>query len=100
MASEARETTTLIESDKVEGTAVHGRDENKIGNIERVIARPKRTILLRHALKQHDPGRSPSLARDCPRRALSLGLTPGRPPARAGVRGRGFTSVHPCPDRA
>ena len=37
MVSEVRETTTLIGSDKVEGTAVYGRDENKIGNIERVM---------------------------------------------------------------
>ena len=37
MANEQRETTTLIGSDKVEGTAVYGRDENKIGSIERVM---------------------------------------------------------------
>lgn len=35
--AEARETTALIGSDKVEGTAVYGRDEEKIGNIERVM---------------------------------------------------------------
>jgi len=37
MASEQRETISLIGSDKVEGTAVYGRDENKIGSIERVM---------------------------------------------------------------
>ena len=37
MALEQRETTTLIGSDKVEGTAVYGRDEQKIGSIERVM---------------------------------------------------------------
>jgi hypothetical protein len=34
---ESRETTTLIGSDKVEGTAVYGADEKKIGKIERVM---------------------------------------------------------------
>ena len=33
MALEQRETTSLIGSDKVEGTAVYGRDEKKIGSI-------------------------------------------------------------------
>jgi hypothetical protein len=37
MAVEARETGTLIGSDKVEGTAVYGRDNEKIGEIERVM---------------------------------------------------------------
>ena len=37
MASEQRETTSLIGSDKVEGTAVYGSDANKIGSIERVM---------------------------------------------------------------
>ena len=37
MAVEARETGTLIGSDKVEGTAVYGPDEQKIGSIERVM---------------------------------------------------------------
>src|ERR1700743_242765 len=37
MAMEARETGTLIGSDKVEGTAVYGADQNKIGSIERVM---------------------------------------------------------------
>lgn len=36
-ATETRETTTLIGSDKVEGTAVYGADQNKIGSIERVM---------------------------------------------------------------
>jgi PRC-barrel domain protein len=36
-ATEARETTNLIGSDKVEGTAVYGADQNKIGSIERVM---------------------------------------------------------------
>ena len=31
------ETSTLIGSDKVEGTAVYGMDRNKIGSIERVM---------------------------------------------------------------
>lgn len=31
------ETSTLIGSDKVEGTAVYGTDRNKIGSIERVM---------------------------------------------------------------
>jgi hypothetical protein len=34
---EARETTSLIGSDKVEGTAVYGADQKKIGSIERVM---------------------------------------------------------------
>jgi PRC-barrel domain len=37
MATEARETSALIGSDKVEGTAVYGSDNNKIGSIERVM---------------------------------------------------------------
>jgi hypothetical protein len=39
MASEveAQETTSLIGSDKVEGTAVYGTDDQKIGSIERVM---------------------------------------------------------------
>jgi hypothetical protein len=37
MAVEARETGSLIGSDKVEGTAVYGRDNEKIGEIERVM---------------------------------------------------------------
>lgn len=34
---ETRETTNLIGSDKVEGTAVYGADRNKIGSIKRVM---------------------------------------------------------------
>ena len=37
MTTEARETGTLIGSDKVEGTAVYGAGEKKIGSIERVM---------------------------------------------------------------
>ena len=37
MAVEARETGTLIGSDKVEGTAVYGADNQRIGSIERVM---------------------------------------------------------------
>ena len=37
MVTETRETGSLIGSDKVEGTAVYGRDEQKIGSIERVM---------------------------------------------------------------
>lgn len=37
MATEERETMSLIGSDKVEGTAVYGADETKIGTIERVM---------------------------------------------------------------
>lgn len=37
MATAARETGTLIGSDKVEGTAVYGPDGEKIGAIERVM---------------------------------------------------------------
>jgi hypothetical protein len=36
-AVEERETTSLIGSDKVEGTAVYGADNEKIGTIERVM---------------------------------------------------------------
>ena len=36
-AIEQRETTSLIGSDKVEGTAVYGSDEKRIGSIDRVI---------------------------------------------------------------
>jgi len=35
--TEARETSTLIGSDKVEGTAVYGAQDEKIGSIERVM---------------------------------------------------------------
>jgi hypothetical protein len=34
---EAKETTALIASDKVEGTAVYGNDQKKIGKLERVM---------------------------------------------------------------
>jgi hypothetical protein len=37
MALSETETGNLIGSDKVEGTAVYGADENKIGSIERVM---------------------------------------------------------------
>lgn len=37
MATEARETSTLIGSDKVAGTAVYGADDQEIGTIERVM---------------------------------------------------------------
>jgi hypothetical protein len=37
MAVDARETVNLIGSDKVEGTAVYGADNQKIGTIERVM---------------------------------------------------------------
>lgn len=37
MATERRETGSLIGSDKVEGTAVYGADNEKIGSIERVM---------------------------------------------------------------
>jgi PRC-barrel domain len=36
-AIDARETASLIGSDKVEGTAVYGADQNKIGKLERVM---------------------------------------------------------------
>ena len=32
-----RETSSLIGSDKVEGTAVYGTDQNKIGTVQRVM---------------------------------------------------------------
>jgi hypothetical protein len=37
MAMEDRETGNLIGSDKVEGTAVYGADDQKIGSIQRVM---------------------------------------------------------------
>lgn len=37
METQSRETAGLIGSDKVEGTAVYGADDNKIGSIERVM---------------------------------------------------------------
>jgi hypothetical protein len=37
MATSERETGNLIGSDKVEGTAVYGSDNNKIGTIERIM---------------------------------------------------------------
>jgi PRC-barrel domain len=37
MATEERESGNLIGSDKVEGTAVYGADQSKIGTIERVM---------------------------------------------------------------
>ena len=36
-SAETRETTSLIGSDKVEGTAVYGADHEKIGSIQRVM---------------------------------------------------------------
>ena len=36
-AVQSRETTSLIGSDKVEGTAVYGADQKKIGKLERVM---------------------------------------------------------------
>jgi len=37
MAAKQRETTSLIGSDRVEGTAVYGADQQKIGSIERIM---------------------------------------------------------------
>jgi hypothetical protein len=37
MTDDRRETTSLIGSDKVEGTAVYGADDQKIGSIQRVM---------------------------------------------------------------
>ena len=37
MATEERETVSLIGSDKVEGTSVYGADDTRIGSIERVM---------------------------------------------------------------
>jgi sporulation protein YlmC with PRC-barrel domain len=37
MADATRETTSLIGSDKVDGTAVYGTDQNKIGSVQRVM---------------------------------------------------------------
>jgi hypothetical protein len=37
METEARRTSTLIGSDKVQGTAVYGPDNQQIGTIERVM---------------------------------------------------------------
>ena len=37
MVTESRETGSLIGSDKVEGTAVYGANDTKIGSIERVM---------------------------------------------------------------
>ena len=37
MVTEARETGSLIGSDKVEGTAVYGANDTKVGSIERVM---------------------------------------------------------------
>src|SRR6201991_4538075 len=37
MVTESRETGTLIGSDKVEGTAGYGADDQRIGSIERVM---------------------------------------------------------------
>jgi hypothetical protein len=37
MVTEPRETVSLIGSDKVEGTAVYGANDTKIGSIERVM---------------------------------------------------------------
>jgi hypothetical protein len=49
MATETRETGTLIGSDKVEGTAVYGADQNQIGSIERVMI-DKQTGKVSHAV--------------------------------------------------
>jgi hypothetical protein len=49
MVTEVRETGTLIGSDKVEGTAVYGADQTKIGSIERVMI-DKRTGKVSYAV--------------------------------------------------
>ncbi len=36
-ADDRRETVSLIGSDKVEGTAVYGADDNKIGSVQRIM---------------------------------------------------------------
>ncbi len=41
MVTEARETSSLIGSDKVEGTAAYGAGDKKIGSIERVMSDKK-----------------------------------------------------------
>jgi hypothetical protein len=41
------ETVSLIGSDKVEGTAVYGRDDSKIGSVQRVmIDKPAARLLM------------------------------------------------------
>ena len=37
VSDEGRETASLIGSDKVEGTAVYGADDQKIGSIQRIM---------------------------------------------------------------
>lgn len=37
MATQARETSSLIGSDKVEGTAVYGADNKRIGEVQRIM---------------------------------------------------------------
>jgi hypothetical protein len=37
VTDEGRETASLIGSDKVEGTAVYGADDQKIGSIQRIM---------------------------------------------------------------
>ena len=49
MAAEDRETGTLIGSDKVEGTAVFGPDEMRIGSIQRVMI-DKRSGIVSYAV--------------------------------------------------
>jgi hypothetical protein len=49
MATESRETGSLIGSAKVEGTAVYGADKQKIGSIERVTIKDERQSFLRRS---------------------------------------------------
>jgi hypothetical protein len=49
MGMDARETGSLIGSDKVEGTAVYGSDDKKIGSVERVMI-DKRTGQVSYAV--------------------------------------------------
>lgn len=44
MAMDERESGNLIGSDKVEGTAVYGADDRKIGSIERVMIDKKADV--------------------------------------------------------
>jgi hypothetical protein len=56
MAMDEKEIGNLIGSDKVEGTAVYGADDSKIGSIERVmIDKTSGRGILRHTWLRRDP---------------------------------------------
>ena len=81
MATEERETVSLIGSDKVEGTSVYGADETQIGSIERVMI-DKRSGKVSYAVLSFGGFLGQRLLRGHP--CLSLHSDRKRPASKAG----------------